>query len=67
MEKPLFEVVTSYQDQDGKTQYARLEYRGRMAWGKRTAEKHARDFKANHMRDAWAQDADLPMPSDKES
>lgn len=54
----LFEVVTAYDRENGQTGYARLEHRGRTEWRKRTAEKHAREFKANHMRDAWAQEVE---------
>lgn len=53
-----WEVLISYKAPNGDTRYARLEHRGRMSWCKRTAEKHAREFKAAHMRDAWAREVD---------
>ncbi len=37
--------------------YARLEYKGRSTWLiKRLAEKHAREYKAAHLVDAWVQE-----------
>lgn len=38
--------------------YALLEHKGRTEWSKRVAMKHAREFKANRMRDAWVCPAD---------
>lgn len=52
-----WEAIASYERDDGTTGYARIEANGRIEWKtKRTAEKHAREYKANHMRDAWAQE-----------
>ena len=51
----MWEVIVSLESGKG---YARLEHRGRVQWGKRTATKHAREFKANHMRDAWIQEVE---------
>jgi len=51
----MWEVIVSLESGKG---YSRLEYRGRMQWGKRTATKHAREFKANHMWDAWIQEVE---------
>ena len=51
-----YEVIVRIDDKHGEPQYARLDVNGRFEWKtKRIAEKHAREFKANHMRDAWAQ------------
>jgi hypothetical protein len=37
--------------------YAVLEVRGRMSWKtKRTAQKHARNYKATNLRDAWVEE-----------
>lgn len=41
-----------------KPVYALIEANGRTEWKtKRTAEKHAREYKARHLRDAWAEQA----------
>lgn len=38
--------------------YALLSVRGRTEWKTlQTAKKHAKEFKARHMRDAWAEGA----------
>ena len=56
-EQRMWEAIAAYTRDDGKTDYARIEHRGRIEWKtKRTAEKHARDYKARHLRDAWAQE-----------
>ena len=49
----MFEVIVW-----GENGYSRLEYRGRMQWRKKTAMKHAREFKARHLRDTWVQETD---------
>lgn len=50
-----YEVIVSLEDGKG---YSRLCYRDRTEWKtKRTAEKHAREFKASHLRDAWVSEA----------
>jgi hypothetical protein len=42
---------------DGTARYALIEANGRYRWKtKRTAEKHAREYKALHLRDAWAEE-----------
>lgn len=41
----------------GPPSYAIIEAHGRTEWKtKRTAEKHAREYKARHLRDAWAEE-----------
>lgn len=53
-EKPTFEVVAHVCTSDGVLQYERLERNGRIEWKtKRTAEKHAREYKARYLKDAW--------------
>jgi len=42
-------------DDSGPPTYSRLTHLDRWQWSRRTAMKHAREFKAQHMRDAWAQ------------
>lgn len=55
---PHFEVIIANPETDGKITYSRLEYRGRTSWKTlRIAEKHAREFKSIHLRDAWVQPA----------
>jgi len=50
----MYEVICSVSNKTGKMVYARMEYKGRMQWKtKRIAEKHARDYRGNHLRDAW--------------
>ncbi len=39
---------------NGKCVYARLSYRDRTEWKtKRIAQKHAREYKAKHLKDSW--------------
>ena len=39
------------------TKYGTLDHKGRSTWKtKRIAEKHAREYKATHLRDAWVQE-----------
>lgn len=55
-----YEVITATYPEyaKGDCVYARLSYRDKTEWKtKRTAEKHAREYKARHMRDAWVQEA----------
>ena len=54
----MWEAITNIEEDNTKpARYARLEAQGRTEWRtKRTAVKHAREFKAQHMRDAWAQE-----------
>lgn len=53
-----WEVVCAIPDGAGRIRYARLEHKGRTSWKtKRIAEKHARDYKANHLRDSWVSEA----------
>lgn len=55
----MYEVIIAT-DAEGKTggpYYSRLSVRDRTQWKtKRIAEKHAREFKARHLKDAWAQE-----------
>lgn len=52
---PMYEVIVCLGYENGAAQYARLEHKGRSEWKtKRIAEKHAREYKATHLRDAWA-------------
>ena len=53
--KEPWEVVTSYTLPDGSTGYARLWHRDKGEWCKRVAMRYAREYKANHLRDAWVQ------------
>lgn len=41
--------------------YAILDHKGKTEWSKRVAMKHAREFKADHMRDSWINPADEPI------
>ncbi len=54
----LYEVIIANYDKNGNNlQYSRLEFRNRTTWKtKRIADKHARDWKANNLSDAWAQE-----------
>lgn len=55
-----YEIITALPADYGDKgpYYARLEVNGRMTWRtKRIAEKHAREFKGAHLRDAWVQEA----------
>lgn len=54
-----WEVITALPGEygQGAPYYSRLTHRDRMTWTKRTATRHAREFKAAHLRDAWAQPA----------
>jgi len=53
-----YEAVADISDNPNETKYARIEVRGKSEWKtKRAAEKHAREYKAAHMRDAWAQES----------
>lgn len=51
----LYEVIVQILSDDNNTStYARLEHKGRRTWKtKRIAEKHAREYKGLHLRDAW--------------
>lgn len=43
--------------EDNPPVYARLEHKGRSEWKtKRIAQKHAREYKAIHLRDSWVQE-----------
>lgn len=64
---PLYEVTVdtgeTYDVDNGRggtrpvTRYAILKYKGRSTWKtKRIADKHAREYKATHLRDAWVQE-----------
>ena len=49
-----YEVVADVSPDPLVVRYARVEHRGRSEWRtKRTAEKHAREYRATHLRDAW--------------
>jgi hypothetical protein len=52
----MWEAIANVQDDNTKPAiYARIEVYGRTEWKtKRTAVKHARDYKAWQLRDAWA-------------
>lgn len=55
-----YEVITAIYPEyaKGDCVYARLEYKGRSEWKtKRIAQKHAREYKARHLKDAWVQEA----------
>lgn len=53
----LYEVIVQHEDSTGKIFYSRLEHKGRSTWKtKRIAQKHAREFKAVHLRDSWVQE-----------
>jgi hypothetical protein len=48
----MYEVVID----DGEGHYSRLWHKNRGEWKtKRIAEKHAREYKGNHLKDAWVQ------------
>lgn len=50
-------VDTGETGSDGRTMYGYLEHRGKSEWlTKRTAQKHADDYKATHLRDAWVEE-----------
>lgn len=51
----LYEVIVNIQTDNSKSPiYARMEHKGRCEWKtKRIAEKHAREYKATHLRDSW--------------
>lgn len=53
--KKLYEVIVNIQtDNDKMPIYARMEHKGRVEWKtKRIAQKHAREYKAKHLRDSW--------------
>lgn len=54
--KKTYEVIIPIY-QPSKVIYSRLCYRDRTEWkDKRTAEKHAREYKAKHIQDAWVQE-----------
>lgn len=55
----LWEVICVVPDGKGGTIHAGLTHKGRDEWRKRTAVKHAREYKALHLRDAWAQPVDM--------
>lgn len=50
----LWEVVVQYDA--NPTHLARLEHRGRTSWTRRTALKHAEAYRAQHGREAFAQE-----------
>ena len=54
----IYEAIANVEDDSSKPAiYARIETNGRTEWQTlRTARKHAREYKAQHMRDAWAQE-----------
>lgn len=57
--KKEYEAIAALPDYPvkGQTTYARIEAHGRTVWKtKRTAQKHAREYKAKHMRDSWVQE-----------
>lgn len=47
----------------GNGGHALLSVGDRTEWRKRTAVKHAREYKALHLRDAWVQPVDHPTPA----
>ena len=56
----MYEVIIAIDDkgQTGGPYYSRLSVRDRTQWKtRRIAEKHAREFKGTHLRDAWVQEA----------
>jgi hypothetical protein len=57
--RTMWESIANVQDDNTKPAiYARIEAHGRTEWRtRRTAVKHAREYKADHMRDAWAAEA----------
>jgi len=46
-------------EKTGITFYRVLSRKGKTEFCKRTAEKYAREYKAENMRDAWAEEAGL--------
>ncbi len=51
-------VDTGEQWRPGKTTYAVLDVNGKSTWKtKRIAEKHAYQYKAENMRDAWVEES----------
>lgn len=53
----LYEVICQI-PKDGGFIYARLQVKNRFTWKtKRIAEKHAREYKALHLRDSWVSEA----------
>ena len=51
-----YEVIADISDNPNETKYARVECNRRIKWKtKRIAEKHAREYKATHMCDAWVE------------
>jgi len=41
--------------------YAILTHKGRSEWSRRVAMKHAKEYKAEYLRDAWVCPADEPF------
>lgn len=55
--KVQYEVIADVSDDPGKVCYARVSVKDRMTWvTKRIAERHARAYKALHLRDAWGEE-----------
>ncbi len=51
-----YEVIVPIYGGD-KVLFSRMAHKGRTEWkDKRTAERHAREYKAKHMQDAWVQE-----------
>jgi hypothetical protein len=55
MNAKLYEVIVDIEeDPDKPRRYARLSHKDRTEWKtKRIAQKHAREYKARHLRDSW--------------
>lgn len=54
----MYEAIAAIDNPDGTVSYARIEHKGRSVWKtRRTARKHAMEYKALHLRDAWEQEA----------
>lgn len=54
-----YNVRVSIVGPNGNIEYAVLEDRGRTSWSKRVAQKKAMEWKADNMRDAFIEEAEV--------
>ena len=54
-----YQVVVAIPDEKNGIIYATLSHKDKIQFCKRTAEKYAREYKAENMRDAWAEELGL--------
>lgn len=54
----MWEVIVEIPQEDAPPRYARLWHKGRYQWKtKRIAQKHCREYRMAHLRDAWISEA----------